>query len=142
VGIFFSFRSVGDKQWTSGAKEAQFGMTVEYKHTCVLKYEIVSVRHQTWRRANVILYPTNLTNRQSEIKIFTILGYYVAQIGSHLPTFQYNLSVPQSRVKQSGKNDAWRMSPKCPETSVNNYSSTLCNISEGRRCYLHRGGSL
>jgi hypothetical protein len=58
--------------------ETQFGMNVDYKHTCVLKYEIESTRHQTWRRANLILYPTNLTNRQSVFKIFPILGYYAA----------------------------------------------------------------
>ena len=78
MGIFFIIRSVGDNQWTSGAKEAQFCTNVDYKHTCVLKYDIVSLRHQTWRRANLILYPTNLTNRQSAFKILAILGYYVA----------------------------------------------------------------
>ena len=78
MSIFFIFQSVDDKQWTSGAKEAHFGMNVDYRHTCVLKYEIVCLRHQTWPRAIPILYPTNLTNRQSAFKIFAILGYFVA----------------------------------------------------------------
>jgi hypothetical protein len=30
----------------------------------------------------------------------------------------------------------------CPETSVQNYNSTLCNIPEDRISHLHRGGSL
>ena len=30
----------------------------------------------------------------------------------------------------------------CPETSVNNYHTTLCNISKERRSHQHRGGSL
>jgi hypothetical protein len=30
----------------------------------------------------------------------------------------------------------------CPETSVQNYHSTLCNIPEERTAHLHRGGSL
>jgi hypothetical protein len=30
----------------------------------------------------------------------------------------------------------------CPETSVQNYHSTLHNIPEERRSHLHRGGSL
>jgi hypothetical protein len=31
---------------------------------------------------------------------------------------------------------------RCPETSVNNYHSTLRNIPEERRSQVHRGGSL
>jgi hypothetical protein len=30
----------------------------------------------------------------------------------------------------------------CPETSVNNYQSTLHNIPKEQRPHLHRGGSL
>jgi hypothetical protein len=36
-----------------------------------------------------------------------------------------------------------KMGPiRCPETSVNNYHTTLCNIAEERRSHQHRGGSL
>jgi hypothetical protein len=36
-----------------------------------------------------------------------------------------------------------KMGPmRCPETSVNNYDTTPCNIPEERRYHQHRGGSL
>jgi hypothetical protein len=31
---------------------------------------------------------------------------------------------------------------RCPETSVNNYHTTLCNNPEDHRFHQHRGGSL
>jgi hypothetical protein len=41
--------------------------------------------------------------------------------------------------------DSWpvKMGPiRCPETSVNNYHTTPCNVPEERRSHQHRGGSL
>jgi len=35
--------------------------------------------------------------------IFALLGYYIVQIGSYLPTFREYLTVPFLRVKQSMK---------------------------------------
>ena len=58
-------------------------------------------------------------------------------IGSLLPKFRDNLSVPSSRLKQW---TAWP--PGCPETSVTNYQSTMSKIPEERRSNLHGGGSL
>jgi len=41
-----------------------------------------------------------------------LLGYYAAQNGSSLPTFRHNLSVPNSRVKQSKRTlTAWPCVP-------------------------------
>jgi hypothetical protein len=63
---------------------------------------------------------------------------YAAYINSLLPTFRDKLSVPSSRVQQSKK-----MGPVgCPETSVTNYKSTMCNIPEERRPHFYRDGSL
>jgi hypothetical protein len=56
---------------------------------------------------------------------YAVLGYYAALSGSAVPTFRDNLSVPSSRVKDQ------RIG--CPETSVQNYHSTLRNIPEERR---------
>jgi hypothetical protein len=68
---------------------------------------------------------------------FTILECY-ASVCSCLLTFRSSLSVIFSRVKQSKK-----MGPICcPETSVNNYQSTLRNKPEERISPLHRGGGL
>ena len=61
-----------------------------------------------------------------------------------LPTFQDNLSVPSSRVKDS----SWTVLPLkmgpigCPETSVRKSHSTLSKIPKERSSNLHRGGSL
>jgi uncharacterized protein YodC (DUF2158 family) len=53
-----------------------------------------------------------------------------------LLTFRGNLSVTSSEVQV-------KMGPiGCPETSVNNYQSTLRNIPEERRSNLYRCGSL
>ena len=77
----------------------------------------------------------HLTTRVIEICV--LLGYYAASNGNPLPTFRGNVSVPSSRVKKSLK-----MGPiRCPETSVNDYHSTLSNTPEERRFHQHRGGS-
>jgi hypothetical protein len=51
-------------------------------------------------------------------------------------------------VRRCSRHSSWTARPLkmgpigCPETSVSNYQSTLCNIPEERRSYLHRDGSL
>jgi hypothetical protein len=73
-------------------------------------------------------------------EICALLGYYSASSGSYVPSFRDHLSVPSSRFKKS-----WplKMGPiGCPETSVQNYHSTLSNIPEERRSHEHRGESL
>jgi hypothetical protein len=63
--------------------------------------------------------------------ICALLGYYAALIGSSLPTFRDNLSVPSSRVKSLRP---LKMVPiGCPETSLQNYHTTLRNIPDERR---------
>jgi len=37
----------------------------------------------------------------SSCEIFVLSGRYTAYIGSHLPTFRQNISVPYARIKQS-----------------------------------------
>jgi hypothetical protein len=47
------------------------------------------------------------------------------------------------RVHRRGSTEPVIMGPiGCPETSVQNYHSTLCNIPEERRSHLNRGGSM
>jgi hypothetical protein len=61
-------------------------------------------------------------------------GYYAASIGSPLPTFRDNVSVPSWRIKKSRrplKSEAIR----CPETSVKDYHSMLRNNPEERRSH-------
>jgi hypothetical protein len=70
-------------------------------------------------------------------KTCAVLGYHAASSVNALPTFRDNVSVPYSR----GKNgfSSWTSWPLktgpigCPETSVQNYHSTLRNIPEERR---------
>jgi hypothetical protein len=65
-------------------------------------------------------------------EICALLEYYAAFSGSSVPTFRNNLSVPSSSVK-TFKKISWplKMGPICcPETSVENYHSTLRNIPE------------
>jgi hypothetical protein len=69
-------------------------------------------------------------------QIWALLGYYAALSGSSVLTFRDNLSVPSSRVNKSSSWAYWplKMGPiVCPETSVQNYYSTLRNIPEERR---------
>ena len=56
-----------------------------------------------------------------------------ASSGNSLPTFQYNLSVPTSWVKNP---------IGCHEMSVRNYHYSLRNSPEERSCHIFRGGSL
>jgi hypothetical protein len=78
--------------------------------------------------------------RRDADEICALLGYYAALIGSPVPTFRDNISVPSLRVKKS-KTKAFfsdfltlENGPiYCLETSVQNYRSTLRLIPEGRR---------
>jgi hypothetical protein len=65
-----------------------------------------------------------------------LLGYCAASSGNFLSTFQDNLSVPSSGVKNQTKKIG------CPETSVINSHYSVHNNPEGRSCQLFRGGSL
>jgi hypothetical protein len=56
--------------------------------------------------------------------ICSLLGYYTAQSGNSVLTFQDNLSIPSSRVKKSNLDFLGPIG--CPETSVQNYHS-MCN---------------
>jgi hypothetical protein len=80
----------------------------------------------------------------NEIRSF--LRYYAALRGNCLPTFRDIVLVPSSTVKKTKSSSAslpLRMGQICcPETSVNNYHTTLRNASEERRSHQHRGGSL
>jgi hypothetical protein len=79
-------------------------------------------------------------------KICTHLGYYAAASDNPLQTFRDNVSVPSSRIKnRRRKITYWHLKMgliRCPEKSVKDYHSTLCNIAEERRSHQHRGGSL
>ena len=78
-----------------------------------------------------------------EMNIHTVdvlLGCCAAQIGSYIPTFRGNLSVPFSRFRAACP---IKMEPiGCTEMCVNNYKSALRNIPEDRRSHSHRDGSL
>jgi hypothetical protein len=63
-----------------------------------------------------------------------------------LSTFRENVSAPSSKVKKS--KSSWACLPlnmgqmRCPETSVNNYHTTLRNILEGRKSHQYGLGSV
>lgn len=64
----------------------------------------------------------------------SLLGLYVANIGSHLPTSRDHLSVPFSRVAQSV---FFKMrGTDCLEVSVNDYKFSLFNVPEERRPHI------
>jgi hypothetical protein len=90
------------------------------------------------RNAEALVF-SSLQNTSACFDICALLGYYAALSRNSVPTFRYNLSLPYSRVKKSKK----KIGPLgCPETSVQNYHSTLRNNAEERRSHLHLGGSL
>jgi hypothetical protein len=67
-------------------------------------------------------------------EICALLGYYAASRGNCLPTFRDNVSVPSSRAK-SPRRPLKVVPIRCPETSVNNYHTTPCDIEE--ECRSH-----
>jgi hypothetical protein len=72
------------------------------------------------------------------------MGYYAASSGNFLAMFQDNQSVPSPRVKNP-RNSSWILEPSwiswhlkmgqigCPETSLRNYHSMLCNYPKKSR---------
>jgi len=73
-------------------------------------------------------------------EIFTLQGCYAAYIDCYLATFRDNLSVPPSSVKQFDLDCLKVGQTGCPETSANNWQSTLRNIPEERGSHVRRGG--
>jgi hypothetical protein len=77
------------------------------------------------------------------VEVWVLLGlleYYEVSSGNTLPTLRDNGSVPSSRV-----NKFWPLKIEpihCPETSVKDYHSTLCNTPEEHRSRQHSSGSL
>jgi hypothetical protein len=80
------------------------------------------------------LEPVTWSFRRDAGELCVLLVYYAASNGNPLQTFRDNVSVPSSRVKKSKSSwTSWplKMGPiRCPETSVNDYHSTLRNIPE------------
>jgi len=70
--------------------------------------------------------------RRDVDEICVFLGYCAVSSGNSLPTFQDNLSVPFSRPK----NPSWMEPIGCPETSVRNHLSSLCNSAEEHTSHL------
>jgi hypothetical protein len=62
-------------------------------------------------------------------EIFALVGCYAAQIGSQLPTFRDNLSVPSSRATVVTLEDGTDTLSR----NVGNYQYMLRNIPEDRR---------
>ena len=65
---------------------------------------------------------------------YAIVGYNATSRCNSLPTFRNKLSVPSSRIIKMGL-------IRCPETSVRNYHSSLCNNPQERSSHLVLGGS-
>jgi hypothetical protein len=90
------------------------------------------------RSSNIPTLRDNLSIPSSRVKKFKYT------------TFRDHLSVQSSRVNKSKKKSFLfdfltlrRWDPTgCPETSVQNYHCTLCNIPEERNSHLHRDGSM
>ena len=53
-----------------------------------------------------------------------VMGYYATSSGNSVPTFRYKLWAPSSIVKNFLTLAKWKPID-CPETSVQNYHSTL-----------------
>jgi hypothetical protein len=70
-------------------------------------------------------------------EICALLGCYTGSNDNPTPTFRDNVPVQSSVVKKSffsWTSWALKMGPtRCPETSVKDYHSTLCNTPEERR---------
>jgi hypothetical protein len=67
-------------------------------------------------------------------EIWGLLGYYAVSCG----VYRRFGTTYKSHLQGS-----FTMGPiSCPETSVNNYHTTPCNIPEQRRSHQHNGGSL
>jgi hypothetical protein len=64
-----------------------------------------------------------------QFEIFAPLGYCMAVVGSLLPMFHHNISVPPSRVKKSRRSLKMGLI-LCPETLVTKYQPVPYNIAE------------
>lgn len=104
----------------------------KYKfETCICGYS---------KQNMLVPFSKDTSDYSGDIKdeIFALLRCCAVQVGSCLPTFGDNLSIPSSRAKQSRKNSSltsWilKMGPiRCPETSVNNYELTPHKVPENR----------
>lgn len=89
----------------------------------------------------VLLFYLQRTYSFHNWRIFALLGYYTALIGSKLPMFQDNQLVPSSRVKKTKMSSCTALSLKTgltghPETMITNYQSTMCNIPQDQSPHL------
>ena len=82
------------------------------------------------------MLPTNFTvNANNNVECS-------CNVGTCSPTFQYNLSVPSSRIKQYKKNRRLFVGlletndVRSAETLVRNYQHTLFNVPEERRAVV------
>ena len=96
--------------------------------------------YSNYKRSDIVIgphFPNNqkVGNRISSVEIFVFLGRLLRSVDWQLPTFQDNLKVPSSRVKQSKQSQcllSWTARPVktepigCPETSVT--TSIFCVI--------------
>ena len=73
-----------------------------------------------------------------DVELFVVLEFYTEWIGSQLPTFQENLSIPQAMAFLHCLTLEFG-TDICPEMSVTNYRSTLHNFPEERRNLQRRG---
>jgi hypothetical protein len=71
--------------------------------------------------------------RRNVDDICALLGYYAILSGSSVPTFRDNLSISPIFKGQEIQEPLNMGLIACPETSVQNYDSTLRNIPEERR---------
>jgi len=73
-----------------------------------------------------------------DVELFVVLGFYAEWIGSQLPAFQENLSIPPSMVFLHCVTLTFG-TDICPKTLLTNYRPTLHNFSEERRILQRRG---
>jgi hypothetical protein len=73
-----------------------------------------------------------LCHRMHDFRFLPLCKWDIrSSIGSYLPTFRYNLSVPVLNPLKMGLIG-------CPKTSVNKYQSTLRNMAERRKPHVIR----
>jgi hypothetical protein len=94
--------------------------------TATLRKRLYSSPQQLCR-VSMALSAQFLASNGTPVVICAFLELYTAHYISFLPTIQFNLSLPSSRVKQSRRTLKIRQRG-CSEASVRNYHSTLANI--------------
>jgi hypothetical protein len=113
-------------------KSEQYMNTMEHVFNSLTKCKFTFLLADTLQNSASYLHNDWLHLIPGLNEICDLLGYYAASTSNSVPTFRDNISIPSSRVKTSNWN-SWplKMGPiGCPETSVQNYHSTLCNIPE------------